>query len=200
MSNTKLSSNSLLSENFVADFKSQYEGLWTGTANANSNISWGTTAVDPNWHQGGIVPPDYKSNSTINVPTRYVEINCLFCNSRFSTPLMQQRCWMAMCVSCMNSFRLHLETCDPECDQRVDCLLNGILSNISLKPIIDIQGIRQPEIPSQWIINPNSSINWNYHFTSDLYVIKYENPYAPRTVQDNGFKGDPFQLPDVSKR
>jgi hypothetical protein len=203
MSNKKFSTGSFLSSNAWSNSAGLVSGSWTGQlADSNAGMCNGTTTIDPQWHSGGFVPPDYKPNAAFNIPVRYVEIHCLFCNARFSTPILQQRCWGIICVSCMKSFRLHMETCDPECDQRVDCLLIGIISHVKLQPIINVQGIRQPEVNSgQWIVNPNSTIKWDYNLVTDLYVLKCENQYYEAcSVQDNRFKGDPFQLPDVSKR
>lgn len=194
MNNIKLSSNC------VVDFKSQYEGLWTGIADANSNISQGTVSIDPQWHSGGIVPPDYKPNTVINIPTRYVEIDCLYCNTRFSTTVVQNRCWSVHCMSCQKWFKLHMGVCDPDCDQRVECLLMGIMTHVGRRTIIDITGVRMHE-KGEWIANPHATVNVTYDIPSQLYVIKYESQYyESRVVQDNRFEGDPFQLPDVSKR
>lgn len=203
MDSKKFQPGSFLSSSAAADFKSQYEGLWTGLANANSNTCIGTSAVNPQWHTGGLVPPSYKPNSTINIPTRYVEINCLYCNTRFSTPVfatLSERCWSGHCMSCQKWFKLHMEICNPECENRFECLMMGILTNAGRKPIMDITGIKESDV-GEWIVNPHATVNIAYDMPTQLYVIKYENLfYETFSVQDDGFKGDPFQLPDVSRR
>jgi hypothetical protein len=177
-------------------------GSWTGSADINS-IDWNkqTTGITPNWYSGGIVP-DPNIGSTFNLPHRYVGIQCLYCNTQFSTAVfatLTDRCFAVYCASCQKWFMAHMEVCHSECDKRVECLMKGIIIHVGKREIVDIIGVRVPD-QNEWAINSHCKSNVVYGEFSNLYNIMYGNQYSEATIQNDWLKGNSFQLPDVSKR
>jgi hypothetical protein len=186
----------------AADFNSYtWDKLVTGTAASGSSAWQGSTAIDPNrgWASGGIIPP---TNQSFNIPFRYAEIPCLLCNEIISVPIFislgGSPCFLAVCPKCQRRFMVHETVCHDDCDFRLDCLGKGIFINLHKYPIIDIKTIREPE--PKWIVDIPIVVNVHYSFPS-LYIIQSEIQYSElKPIQNDWFTGDPFQLPNVSKR
>lgn len=210
-------SKTFIPGSFLSDVSFEPIGTWkqTGTTIPAGVTASGTWAIDPakfkqvwedqfkGFHHGGIISPnDFSSNGVSAGPSRYAEIPCLYCNEQISVGVQYQPCWSVYCLKCKQRFMVHMQTCDPECERRVDCLGVGIFVNLERYPIIDRTLLRTPESPN-WIMRPDQiKINVSYSLPSDLVILSYgiNKSESNSTVQDDWFKGDPFQLPNVLKR
>lgn len=181
-----------------------------GTRKLTGTVAPSNWKVDPSniiqpwgFHQGGIInPEDFSSNGITARPDRYAEIPCLYCNEQISIGVQYLPCWSVYCAKCKQRFMVHMKSCDPECERRLDCLGVGIFVDLQKYPIIDRTLLRTPESPN-WIMRPDQiKVNVSYSIPSDLVILSYgtNKSESNSTVQNDWFKGDPFQLPNVLKR